>query len=321
MPKPRPLPGHLEDHAFSRRTAVDAGLTDGRLQASDLVAPFHGVRVPAGAPASLGWSVRAYQQRMHPEHAFSHATAAALRGLPLPLRFGVLPLHVSCPAPARAPEGRNLVGHQIRVEVWSRELMLAEVDEQPRPLVRLTGAPLTWLLMADSLAVPDLVALGDAILTGGLASEAHLARATEAWGAGRGSRRLRAAVALLQRGAESRPESLLRLQIQQAGLPAPQVNVPVVDRLGRRLFRPDLSWPEYKVLVEYEGDIHRVSREKFRSDITRMERYADEGWHGIRAVAGDVFADPDRFLDRLQRRLIERGLRPRELRHVEPARP
>jgi very-short-patch-repair endonuclease len=75
------------------------------------------------------------------------------------------------------------------------------------------------------------------------------------------------------------------------------------------------------VLVEYEGDGHRTSRGKFRSDITRVEEYADGGWFALRAQADDVFADPNPFLGRLGRRLERRGWRnPRELRQVVGAR-
>jgi hypothetical protein len=209
-------------------------------------------------------------------------------------------------------------GHCVRAGLWATEPILVSSGGAAF-YVPVIGAPLTWVGMATAIDVADLVALGDAMLTQGAATEQGLSQAVASWGDGRGAQRLRAAVTLLRRGAESRPESLLRLQIQRAGLPEPAVNVPVIDRRGRRLFRPDLSWPEYRVLVEYEGDIHRLSQRRFRSDITRMEQYADAGWHGLRAVADDVFETPDVFLKRLQRRLLERGLRPRELTHVPAA--
>ncbi|MFC0678698.1 hypothetical protein ACFFGH_12690 [Lysobacter korlensis] len=207
----------------------------------------------------------------------------------------------------------------LRSDLWAiREVLINREDA----LVALpiTTDAVTWLTMASALDVPDLVALGDAMLTDGGSTRAALEAAVRTWGDGRGGRTARAALPLLRRGAMSRPETLLRLQIVAAGLPEPHINVLVADSAGRPVFRPDLSWPDSRVLVEYEGDGHRLSRAKFRSDIDRMEAFVDAGWTGLRATGDDVFARPNRFLARLHRRMVERGLRPRELRQVAAAR-
>lgn len=318
MHDPRPLPEVLSDGPFSRKAAVEAGLTDRRLRARDLTAPFYGVRMTGSVEPTVESLAAAYATRMRQGCAFSHGTAALLMGLPLPTRFGALPLHVSCEAPQRAARGRDIRGHTVGPNLWAMSHVFIHLPfDAPIP-VFVTAARLTWLSLASELGVPDLVALGDAMLTAGVAL-GELADIVDRSPGGRGVARARAALPMLRPGAMSRPESLLRLQIRAAGLPEPQVNVLVVDRADRPVFRLDLSWPEYRVLVEYEGDGHRVSRTKFRSDIDRMEAFADAGWAGIRATGDDVFEHPDRFLSRLFRRLTDRGMPPRALRRVAPA--
>jgi very-short-patch-repair endonuclease len=252
-------------------------------------------------------------------YAFSHSTAALLQGSPLPARFSTLPLHVSCEVPLRPARGRGIRGHAVRAQHWSTSHVLIDRPPQDPVLVDVTAGRLTWISLATQLDVPDLVAVGDAMLTRRIVTSAELAETVAKSPGGRGVTRARKALPLLRRGPMSRPETLLRLQIRSAGLPEPQINVTVDNPVGRPLFRPDLSWPDHRVLVEYEGDYHRVSRGKFRADIDRMEEFADAGWLAMRATGDDVFGRPDRFLGRLQRRLVERGLPLTALRHVPPA--
>lgn len=84
----------------------------------------------------------------------------------------------------------------------------------------------------------------------------------------------------------------------------------------------DLAWPQFGVLVEYEGDVHRTSRRRFVTDVRRFDRYADEGWRAVRATRADVFDDPRELMSRLERRLRESGWRPHSRwrrRAVRPA--
>src|SRR5690606_16025270 len=114
---------------------------------------------------------------------------------------------------------------------------------------------------------------------------------------------------------------LQRLQLVRAGIPEPALNVRVTDPAGKLIAMPDLSWPKYRVLLEYEGDGHRTSRGKFLSDITRGEDYADGDWFSMRSHAGYVFGDPNVLIRRVARRLAERGWKsPIQLRQVAAAR-
>src|SRR5690606_16484271 len=123
--RPRPLPHALHELPFNRQAALREGLTDRRLRATDLVRPFHGVRVSEDLPVDLPWLCRAYQERMRSGVAFSHLTAATLYGLPLPLYLQSRgELHVTVKAGRRPPEGQSIVGHELDGAVWkARDLV------------------------------------------------------------------------------------------------------------------------------------------------------------------------------------------------------
>lgn len=95
-----------------------------------------------------------------------------------------------------------------------------------------------------------------------------------------GIRKARVALEQARIGADSAPETRLRLALSEAGLPEAQVNVPT--ELGSGVVRqPDLSYPEFKVAVEYEGESHSETAQIVR-DITREEDYARAGWLSVR---------------------------------------
>ena len=120
---------------------------------------------------------------------------------------------------------------------------------------------------------------------------------------------MRTALPSIRSGPRSPAESLIRLIVLRAGFPEPQLNFDVHDQNGVLVATGDLCWPEFRVVVEYEGDYHRRERSKFRSDVTRGERYADAGWFQLRAHADDVYVDSAEFRERLFRRMRERGWR------------
>ncbi|MDJ0334673.1 hypothetical protein QMG83_05500 [Salinibacterium sp. G-O1] len=181
-----------------------------------------------------------------------------------------------------------------------------------------------WAQLAQSLDEDDLVAMADALVAGAdpVCTMQELRVQTLAWRGRRGARAMLRAIDNVRVGSLSRPESLQRLQLVRAGIPEPRLNVTVADLHGVDIAMADEVWPEFRTLVEYEGDGHRASRGKFRSDITRVERYADGEWFALRSHADDVFGDPNPFIGRLWRRLVARGWRPglREPRHIAPAR-
>lgn len=98
----------------------------------------------------------------------------------------------------------------------------------------------------------------------------------------RGLRQLERALDLLDAGAESPPETYLRLLLIEAGLPRPQTQIPVVT--DRECYYLDMGWEELLVAVEYDGEHHRTDPVQVAKDIRRAEILAALGWLIVRVV-------------------------------------
>jgi Protein of unknown function (DUF559) len=123
---------------------------------------------------------------------------------------------------------------------------------------------------------------------------------------GRGVRRLRHALPLLDGGADSPMESRLRLLLVRAGLPTPVSNRDVIED-GAWLARPDLSYPEHRIAIEYEGDHHRTDRRQWKRDKGRRRLLEDHGWLVIEVIDDDVYKTPDLTVARIRAALVARG--------------
>jgi hypothetical protein len=106
-----------------------------------------------------------------------------------------------------------------------------------------------------------------------------------------GLRQLRAALELVDPGAESPRESYLRLLLIEAGLPRPQTQIAVLGTDGFPIAYLDMGWPDRMVAVEYDGDHHRTERRQYVKDIRRIEMLERLGWIIVRVVAEDRPAD------------------------------
>lgn len=325
---------HGGDEPIDNEWVVRAAVVGGRMPYSrtrrrDVDHPFHGVATHRVDLTDIVQRAHALGLLFAEGCALSHSSAALVRGFPLPRALRLAPeLHVSVPRPHRAPRGAGVRGHSIELDHGAVErLLVVSPSTRERLPVSLVDEPLTLLTCATQLALPDLVALADAMLRRSSAEGRPdpLFAALQV-GAGRpGFVRLSRAASMRRAGARSRAETLLRLMITTAGLPEPVVAHPV-QSTGRSprswTAEADLAWPQYGVLVEYEGDQHRTSRRQFTHDLRRFERYADEGWRAVRATRDDLFEDPRELVDRLERRLREGGWRPHSRwrrREVRPA--
>ena len=308
-----PLPTTLGP-SFAVADALAAGATLSRLRALDLMRPFHGVRQrkaseahDAGPEAALLRLIAQYACRMTEHEFFSHAAAAVVWGLPLPiasLRAGSL--DVSVFAPRRAPASAGVSGHSVTPG-------LAYVVTHPTLRVRVSAPASTVAMLAGSAPhAYDLVALADAAVREPLhrtdpPALTSLENLTSALGAGRriGRDRLRAALPRVSTRARSRAETWLRLTLIDAGLPEPEVNYDVVE-VGRWLGQVDLAYPELKVAIEYEGEHHLTDPLQWAEDIARMDRLVEAGWRVIRVTKSDVFGDPSALIARVARAVTDR---------------
>ncbi|MDX2356198.1 hypothetical protein [Dietzia sp. PP-33] len=108
--------------------------------------------------------------------------------------------------------------------------------------------------------------------------------------------------------ADSPPETRLRLTMGRHGLPAPELQFPVVDDDGRLLATPDLGYRWCRVALFYDGrEFHRGEQSDY--DAYATARMTELGWEVMRIT--DRMAASESALMRqigaAMRRQIERG--------------
>jgi very-short-patch-repair endonuclease len=158
----------------------------------------------------------------------------------------------------------------------------------------------TFCELATLVPLIDLVAAGDYLVSKGLISTAALiAFCAERRGAG--SSLAREAVAYVRTNVDSPMESKLRMLLVLAGLPEPQINLSLRIDDGTLIRRYDLSWPDFKIAIEYDGRQHIERVENWESDLNRRDDGDDEGWRLITVTSKRLFVETERTLERIHR--------------------
>jgi hypothetical protein len=243
-----------------------------------------GVYAPAEDVDDFAVRCRGLSLVIPPGAALSHTTAAQLMGAPLPLSVADR-LHVSVPREFEAPQRNGVYGHQVALP--------------PDHLVRwrefaITTPARTFVDLGGQLDVANLVAVGDFLLAEGRLSLSGI-RTMADWAAGRrGVKRARLAMDLLDPGSASRPESLIRVWVVQAGLPPPEANGWICDPAGIPTYRGDLVFRMLRVIVEYEGAHHR-GRGQYAADLRRRNDLVAWGWRIVH-VEAEMLATPERVV-------------------------
>lgn len=225
-----------------------------------------------------------------------------LQDIPLPTRLEHEHfLHISVPAPGRAQHARGIRGHSISLD--ESEVIVIQG-------IPVTTPARTWCDLATlHMEATELIVAGDRLLywKRPLATLDGLAQAVARHGHRRGSRILTSALPELVDRAESPRESQVRLAILAAGLPRPLLNYELRSVSGRFIARGDLAYPEYRMLLDYEGEHHRVDRQQWNRDLTRFNDIQDEDWYSMRIRSEHPLPD---VVDRIRSALIRRGWRP-----------
>jgi hypothetical protein len=188
-------------------------------------------------------------------------------------------------------------GSRLRVAGVEARVRLAPDAARHRGLP-ITSPTQTFLDLAD-LDLVDLVVLGDSLVRAGVVTPPQLVAAATAF-RGRRARHLRRAAALVRVGVDSPMETRLRLLILLAGLPEPVVNHPLRDDAGRVRYRLDLSYPEWRIAIEYDGRQHAENTAQWRWDIQRREDLDADGWRLVVVLSGDLYRGPARTLERIR---------------------
>ncbi len=273
---------------FTRADAIAAGVSPSALRGSRFRRIFRGVYIHSSVPASTITRVEA-ALLVHPPDAFaSHTSAAKVYGLPVPDSADV---HVSVFAAADRRCRPGLTCHVAPRTAAVESRRGLRVSAPRRMFVELAGV----------LDLVELVVVGDALVRLGLATVEDLVEvAAGCPAATRAARLVRIEV-------DSPMESRLRMLIVLAGLPEPTVNHKVYDASGRLLYRFDLSYPQLKLIIEYDGRQHREDLDQWDHDIERREWFDHNGWMIVLVVARGIFQRPWETLDRIRAALKVRG--------------
>jgi hypothetical protein len=310
MRYPKKLPEALSESSFVWHEGVKAGLSEKQLRNATVLRPSRGIRIPSGHDLGLAEQVRAVSMVTHGS-VLSHLTAARLWNFPLPSWVGSDDsTHVTRPKHLNAPRRRGVVGHRATLAPGE----IAELDG-----VALTSRLKTWLDLASMLPVADLVVIGDHLVRfpraayeardAPFATVADLTEIIRLHKGKRGVAKATEAALLVRVGADSAPETRLRLALVDAGLPEPSLNEPIVDDWGRRWHSPDMQYKVYKLAVEYEGGHHRTS-EQLARDIRRAEQTAAIGWQERRVSKEDMHGDGLAAVSKIRTALRSQGWRP-----------
>lgn len=323
MPRRVALPLALRDRSFSVVEGSALGLSNKRMRGADLVRPFPGVRI-SGVDDLLA-RCRAYALRMRDGEYFSHLTAARLWGAPLARSWtSSEALHVSIPDPQRAARVVGVRGHQI----GDPTVRVATVAGLP-----VSDPASTWLMLVPFLPDAELVAIADYFVR-----DPPVQRLAGRHGAApfpftpqsprrpfvtvpalvdragqsrcRGIRRARLLLSSVREGSDSPRETELRLALLRHGLPEPDLGVRISDRAGRFVAFADMYYPQWGVVVEYDGDQHRLDPKQYDRDITRIDALIALDLAVVRVRDPQLRHDAAEAVARVRTALRRRGWRP-----------
>ncbi len=232
------------------------------------------------------WARIAGVQRRLTGHVFSHESAAFLHGLPLWRQSSRV--HVYQPSSASSRSDRTVVRH---TPLPPDEHVVDLLGTRATALARTVWDCATTMPPAGAFVVVD------AALHAGLPRDELTLLATGAAGR-RGAGRGRAVLDFADEGAESPPESVCRFRALLAGLPVPTTQIPVRTHTGN--YWADLGWPEWRLLLEYDGRVKYPDSSAFMAEKRRHDSIVETGWRIVRLTAVDLRTQAD-----FERRLRE----------------
>ncbi|MCU1569652.1 MAG: hypothetical protein JWR33_393 [Naasia sp.] len=278
-------------------------------EAGDLVRIRRGAYVSAASWRSLDdrgrhiARARAVREAATTEPVFSHLTAAAVHGVPLPHPFpGVVDITVDRESGAKSKG--DIRRHAIGIDPPSIERVQG---------LLVTDLPRTVADVAMTTGLQSALPAVDWALAKGVV-RATLFAAVEGTGVRAGAARAEAAIGLGEGASGSVGESLSRAGMHVLGFPRPELQLPVHDRHGL-VGLADFAWPQRRLLGEFDGR-GKYLREEFTrgreageivlAEKRREDRMRAQGWLMVRWGWEDA-----RDLARLDRVLRDAGLTPR----------
>jgi hypothetical protein len=304
MTNAQPLPEWIQQRTFTLKESDECGVKRRRTTGRELHTPSRSIRVPWGIEQDVDGRIRPILA-VTPGGIASHSTAAMLWEIPLPPWIaGSFAVHVSRIAAKSPPWRTGVTGHHTRFKAGD--------------VVNLRGMPVTsplrtWLDLAAMLDLDDLVAAGDFLVCEHnrsfgpprvpLVALTAIKEAVKHEFHRRGIVIAREAAELIKVGADSPPETRIRLALERAGLPAATLNYVVEDATGQDASWPDLAFPRWQVAIEYDGEHHLGERQR-GIDAARDRLMEQLGWRQLRITKAMLDADGDKAVIALVKKAL-----------------
>lgn len=285
------IPPELLTAPFRVARGAALGVSAATLRGPRFRAPFPGVRVAATLEDTLRVRAAAALVALPDGSVLSCHTAAEVRRIPVPTEPDI---HADIPANRRPTRICGIAAHGRKV-----------------PIAAVQGLPVctpaeNFLELAEHLSLVDLVIAGDALVRHGWVQLGALHDAVSQVAGRRGIRVARRGVGLVRARVDSPMETRIRLLLVLAGLPCPEPGFRVLQD-GRFIAYVDLAYPQYRVIIEYDGDLHRTLKKKWRMDVATREELRDLGWTVIVLTWDDYAVWPARTVGRVARELARHG--------------
>lgn len=281
------------DRPFTLHEARRHGVSDRqrlRLIREGLLRPvLHGVNAVSQLPDNLATRAAALRLVV-PDHCIVvDRTAGWLHGVPVLARGSVV-----CVPPLDVFSRSGSRMRRDAVRSGTRDLAARDITDVDGLAV--TTQLRTACDLGRGLWRYDALSAIDAFLRAGVVAD-WLLEEVDRFKGHRGVRQLRALAPLGDPGAESPPESALRLHWYDAGLPAPATQIWTYSQ-GRARFRIDVGDPRVRYDAEYYGEQFH-GPDVAERDASRLAWLADQGWLMDVFTREDVYGSGLRATDRL----------------------
>lgn len=277
---------------FSTAEAYAAGLTKRDLSRAAYRRLFRGAYVRAGASPTYTEQLE-FALRVVPGAQFVAEHSAARQ------HGGITP-----------PASNLHVGTRVRTKCKQEGIYLRFYKNVPDVVllkgIWTTSAGQTYLDLARSLEFVDLLVLGDSLVRRAGCSPTYLKNFV-ADSSAHGAQLAREVAQLVRKDVDSPNESRLRLLMISGDLDEPKVNEVIGDQSRLRWRKVDLSYPQWKVAVEFDGRHHIEREHQWDNDILRREELEDLGWRFVIVTSTAMYTDPLRVLQRITDTVVAAG--------------
>lgn len=245
-----------------------------------------GFFTPSNAPASLELAARVLQRKAVPGAVISYASAAEILGLPLPRHLEYATsrtMHCSVPVSRRRRSGHGAIMHTAPEDLATVRVRGVRLSAPAHLLCELAGLlDLTRLVACCDHLVGPNSRVRPRVSLAELRAMVQDAPARYRISA------VRAAVEDARERVESPKESETRLLLRSAGFAEPVVNLTVRAPGTGETFRLDLSYPEQKLAIEYDGFWHSTDKKRHRRDRRKDDVLHELAWKVVRASDEDL---------------------------------